>query len=111
MICFITIFSTSEADLNGIFKQEYDKKTIDLFVSGSSKQYINGSKQVTKPEYAISPWNKRYDWCSNCGVKYDDHPWIGFSIKSKKIRFNSYFIRCGCCYEAVSYTHLTLPTN
>ncbi|EAX95764.1 hypothetical protein TVAG_036970 [Trichomonas vaginalis G3] len=67
-------------------------------VSGSSKQYINGSKQLTKSEYAIYPWDKVYDWCSNCGNSNDDHPWISFSVKAKKIKFNGYFIRCGCCY-------------
>ncbi|EAX98683.1 hypothetical protein TVAG_432330 [Trichomonas vaginalis G3] len=68
-------------------------------VSGSSKQRINGTKQMTKPEYSIYPWDKRYDWCSNYGKSYDEHPYITYYLKSKKMKFNGYFVRCGCCYE------------
>lgn len=68
-------------------------------VSGSSMQIINGMKQMTKPEYVIDPNEKNYDWCSNCGRTYDDHPWIIFRLKRRKFKINGYFIRAGCCTE------------
>lgn len=83
---------------NGIFEKLYNDKIIVLDASGSSKQRINGSLQFTKPEYAIYPWNKRYDWCSNCAHSYEEHPWITFSLDKRKIKLNGYFIRAGCCY-------------
>ncbi|EAY03224.1 hypothetical protein TVAG_421120 [Trichomonas vaginalis G3] len=93
-------FLNSIADCeNGIFQKVFNDKIILIDVGGSSKQDINGSMQMTKPEYAIYPWNKRYDWCSNCGRNYDEHPYIRFSLKNKKFKFNSYFVRCGCCYH------------
>ena len=84
--------------VDGIFKKVYYDKIIAVDASGSSKQYINGSHQLTQPEYAIYPWDKRYDWCSNCGKSYDEHPWITFSLNSKKIKIRGYFVRSGCCY-------------
>lgn len=84
---------------NGIFKAHHNDKNLIIDVSGSSKEYINGSLQLTKPYYAIDPNDKKYDWCSNCARSYDSHPWISFTIKNRKFKFNSYFIRAGCCYE------------
>lgn len=89
------------SDVVGVFSKHYNDKIVTIDVSGSSSQYINGTKTLTKPEYAIYPWNKKYDWCSNCDHKaYTDHPWIAFSLQHKKFKFNGYFLRCGCCYES-----------
>lgn len=93
---FFSVFSSSSHP--GIFAKQFNSKTITIDVSGSSKQSINGSLQLTKPEYAIYPFDKQYDWCSNCPKSYDDLPWISFSIENKKIKFKSFFIRGGCCY-------------
>ncbi|EAX95539.1 hypothetical protein TVAG_126690 [Trichomonas vaginalis G3] len=54
---------------------------------------------MTKPEYSIYPWTKEYDWCSNCGRTYEEHPYITYSLQNKKFKINGYFIRCGCCYD------------
>lgn len=93
-LSFLTI-----RDVDGIFKKHFNDGSIVIDVSGSSYQWINGSKQLTLPTYAIEPVNKRYDWCSNCGKSNDEHPWISFSLKSKLLKINGYFVRCGCCYE------------
>lgn len=92
-------FSFCLAEQNqGIFAKHYHDKVVVIDASGSSQQYINGSLQLTKPEYAVYPWDKRYDWCSNCGTTYEEHPWITFSLSNKKIKLNGYFVRSGCCY-------------
>lgn len=83
----------------GIFSKHFNDKIISIDVSGSSKQYINGSKQITKPEYAIYPWEKSYDWCSNCAHSYTEHPWITFSLDKRIFRINKYLLRVGCCYD------------
>lgn len=83
----------------GIFSKYYNDKIINIDTTGSSRQKINGSMQLTKPEYAIYPWKKDYDWCSNCMSSYDQHPWITFSLKNQLITFSGYFMRAGCCYE------------
>ncbi|EAX90882.1 hypothetical protein TVAG_334940 [Trichomonas vaginalis G3] len=90
---------SSEINTQGLFAKYYNDKIINIEVSGSSLQYINGTKQMTKPEYAIYPWDKKYDWCSECAHSYEDHPFITFSIQSKKIKINGYFLRVGCCYD------------
>ncbi|EAX95943.1 hypothetical protein TVAG_077850 [Trichomonas vaginalis G3] len=97
----LTLFSVNCLSLNsdGIFSKVYNSKIINIYASGSSKQYINGSRQITKPEYAIYPWDKTYDWCSNCAHTYFEHPYITFSLQSRKIKIKGYFIRSGCCYE------------
>lgn len=97
-LSFFSALSYSESK-PGIFKKVFDSNILKIDVSGSSKQYINGSIQMTKPEYAVYPFDKSYDWCSNCGKTYDEHPFIIFSLSSKKFKFNSYFVRCGCCYN------------
>ena len=97
---FIYFSGSSSSEVNGIFKKVFDDKIIEIDASGSSKQRINGTRQFTKPEYAIYPWNKEYDWCSNCGRTYEDHPWITFSLKNKKIKLTGYFVRAGCCYAS-----------
>lgn len=89
----------SSSDKQGIFYKHYHENIVVLDVSGSSKQDINGSMQLTKPEYAVYPYDKRYDWCSNCGTSYDVHPWITISLQNRKIKMNGYFVRCGCCYS------------
>lgn len=96
----LSLFSciSSSTEANGIFKKYYEDKIFTIDVSGNSMQYYDGKKQYTKPEYAIEPKDKVYDWCSNCGKTYDDHPWISFSVQGKKFSFDSYFLRCGCCY-------------
>lgn len=96
---FLAFSLCSSVEVNGIFKRHYNDKIIVIDVSGSSKQDINGTIQLTKPEYAILPWDKRYDWCSNCGKTYDEHPWIIFSLDNRQMKINGYFIRAGCCYE------------
>lgn len=98
MFCFLSVFSRSD-ELNGIFKKVYKDKIVVIDVSGSSKQVINGTNQLTKPEYAIDPVDKKYDWCSNCATNYEEHPWITFSIPNKKMKINGYFVRVGCCYS------------
>lgn len=95
MFSFLIFHSFSE-DKNGIFKKHFRDNIIQIDVSGSSKQYINGSRQLTKPIYAIDPIDKRYDWCSNCGRTYDEKPWITFSAKDSAFKV---IIRCGCCYD------------
>ncbi|EAY03372.1 hypothetical protein TVAG_489160 [Trichomonas vaginalis G3] len=87
------------SEVNGIFKRVYSDKIVVLDVSGSSSQYINGSRQLTKPEYAIYPWDKNYDWCSNCYRSNDEHPYITFSLINKKFKIKGYFLRAGCCYQ------------
>lgn len=89
-------FSGKVAD--GIFSKHFSENTVIIEASGSSKQEINGSLQLTKPEYSIYPYDKRYDWCSECGKSYDVHPWIAYSLKSKSIKISGYFVRAGCCY-------------
>lgn len=85
-------------DVDGILKKVFYDHIIEYQVSGSSSQDINGTRQITKPEYAIEPITKVYDWCSNCGKTYDEKPWIMLWLKNRQMKFNSYFIRCGCCY-------------
>lgn len=97
MLCFVLSYSLT-AITNGIFEKVYHDKIIIVDASGSSRQHINGSMQLTKPEYSIYPWNKAYDWCSNCLRSYDEHPWITFSLDQRRIRLTGYFIRAGCCY-------------
>ncbi|EAY00790.1 hypothetical protein TVAG_231300 [Trichomonas vaginalis G3] len=82
----------------GIFAKTFNDKLVVIDTSGSSKQQINGTMQMTLPEYSIYPWDKKYDWCSNCPHTYKEHPYITYSLKSRKFKINSYFIRCGCCY-------------
>ena len=93
---FFFLYLSHSKEIDGIMKKVYNQNIINIDVSGSSKQHINGSMQMTKPEYAIYPWDK--DWCSNCYKTYDEHPYITFSMKNKKFKFNGYFVRCGCCY-------------
>ncbi|EAY02124.1 hypothetical protein TVAG_372690 [Trichomonas vaginalis G3] len=100
MISFLFLNCQSYSSKDGIFQQAFHDKIIVIDVSGSSKQYINGSFQYTKPEYSVYPWNKDYDWCSNCGKSSSDHPWITYSLQSKKIKLTGYFVRCGCCYAS-----------
>ncbi|EAY01409.1 hypothetical protein TVAG_230130 [Trichomonas vaginalis G3] len=83
---------------NSIFKHAYKNNIIEVSVSGSSSQYINGSRQLTKPEYAFDQIDKKYDWCSNCGRTQDDHPWAVYSIKNKNVKINGYYLKSGCCY-------------
>ncbi|EAY19908.1 hypothetical protein TVAG_130160 [Trichomonas vaginalis G3] len=94
------LFSVANSESKaGIFSKVYNDKIIVIDASGSSKQYINGTKQLTKPEYSIYPWTKEYDWCSNCGRSYDENPYITYSLQNKKIKISGYFVRCGCCYH------------
>lgn len=97
MLSLINI-AFSNVEYNGIFKKIFKDKVVIYDASGTSMQFINGSNQRTKPEYAIDPTDKKYDWCSNCGKTYEDLPWIAFSLKEGEFKFNGYFMRAGCCY-------------
>lgn len=102
MLSFLFIMprmaSSDDNNVIGIFAKYYNDPMVNITVSGSSKQYINGSRQMTKPEYAIYPFAKAYDWCSNCPRSYDEHPWIVFTLKNHRMQFSSYLLRAGCCY-------------
>lgn len=89
-------------DSNSILKNAYHKGMVECSVSGSSSQYINGTIQKTKPEYAFNQMEKKYDWCSECGRKSTDHTWITLSIKNSNMRLNGYYIKAGCCGESGS---------
>ncbi|EAY23363.1 hypothetical protein TVAG_070260 [Trichomonas vaginalis G3] len=94
------LFSLSRCtETNGIFKKVFNDKIVVIDASGSSKQFINGSIQLTKPENAIYPFDKDYDWCSNCASNYDDHPFITFSLLKKRFYFNLYYLKAGCCHD------------
>lgn len=95
---FLCIFGETKFNDKGVFAMNHRKNIVVVEASGSSYQTINGTNQKTKPEYAIMPVDKTYDWCSNCGRSYEDFPWISFSLKQKKISFSGYFLRAGCCY-------------
>lgn len=86
-----------EEHSNGILKQSYSRGIIEYSVSGSSSQRINGTIQTTKPEYAFDQIDKNYDWCSNCGLKRNDFPWIILSLKNMKMKIKSYYLKSGCC--------------
>ncbi|EAX92343.1 hypothetical protein TVAG_444790 [Trichomonas vaginalis G3] len=85
---------------------------VEVYTSGSSKQFINGTLQTTKPEYPINQINKKYDWCSNCGRSYSEHPYAIYTLKNKMMNINGYYLKAGCCgdiesecccYEDASY--------
>lgn len=100
MIVSFLVFANSKESA-GIFKKIFNDKIIAIDVSGSSKQRINGTKQMTLPEYAIYPFDKKYDWCSNCMKTYDDHPWISFSLKDNRMmKIDGYYLKAGCCHES-----------
>lgn len=96
MFFFACCLSLS-VDSKGIFSKYYNDKIIMIDAVGSSKQRINGSLQMTKPEYSIYPWEKQYDWCSSCMRSYDEHPWISFYLSNRQIRLKGYYVRAGCC--------------
>ncbi|EAY03134.1 hypothetical protein TVAG_329070 [Trichomonas vaginalis G3] len=75
----------------------YKLGKVNINVSGSSTQYINGSRQLTKPSYAVDQVDKTYDWCSNCGNTPEEQPWIVFSIKDSPLSISGYYLRVGCC--------------
>lgn len=87
-------------EVEGIFSRNFNKNNIIIHSSGSALQRINGTKQLTKPEYSIYPFTKNYDWCSNIVSEYDHPPWITYSIRNKKFKFDSYFVRCSCYYNS-----------
>ncbi|EAY03222.1 hypothetical protein TVAG_421100 [Trichomonas vaginalis G3] len=82
---------------NSILRQSYKYGMVEYSTSGSASQRINGTIQLTKPEYAFDQVEKKYDWCSNCGRHSKDLPWITFSIKNSKMHINGYFLKAGCC--------------
>ncbi|KAI5496351.1 galactose-binding domain-like family, partial [Trichomonas vaginalis G3] len=84
-------------DSNSIFKNVYKQNLIETYVSGSASQYINGSIQITKPEYTYDQVEKRYDWCSNIGKTQTDYPWIIYTIKNRIINLKGYYLKSGCC--------------
>lgn len=97
IILFILSYIT-EYDNESIIKHLDYNNDIIVRASGSSQQDINGSKQMTKPEYAFYPFNKKYDWCSNClSAHLNMKPWIQFELKDKVMEIDKYLIRAGCC--------------
>lgn len=82
---------------NAILKRAYHENMIQYSTSGSSSQYINGSLQLTKPEYAFDQMDKSYDWCSNCGKSKTDFPWIIFHVKNHEMKLSGYYLKAGCC--------------
>lgn len=99
LMILIFLLQLVKSEAKSILKIGYNDKILRYSASGSSKQRINGSRQMTKPEYAFDQVDKRYDWCSNCGVTDTDFPWITFSLENRRIRLSSYFIKAGCCYD------------
>lgn len=99
MFYFFVFSFSQDSESTGLFQKYYKDNIFVIDASGSSKQKINGTKQMTLPEYSVYPFDKKYDWCSNCIKSYSGHPWIIFSLKSGKIKFDSYFIRTGCCVD------------
>lgn len=96
---FLTFPIFAFSQQKGIFGKYFNDNIISMEASGSSQQIINMSLQTTKPEYAIYPWDKKYDWTSNCVVNEGEHPWILFKFDRRKIKLTGYFMRAGCCYE------------
>lgn len=98
MILLFLVSTVSNDDQStAIFKSAIKEGIIQYTASGSSKQRINGSFELTKPEYAFDQIDKTYDWCSNCGASSTDFPWIQFSLTKRKIELTSYYIKSGCC--------------
>ncbi|EAY18963.1 hypothetical protein TVAG_147080 [Trichomonas vaginalis G3] len=87
-------------DSNSILRNAYYKNLVEVSVSGSTSQYINGTKQLTKPEYVFDQVPKNYDWCSNCGKSDKDHPWAVYSVKNQLMNINGYYLKSGCCDTA-----------
>lgn len=85
------------SDARSILKTMYPQGMVEYWVSGSSMQYINNTKQRTKPEYAFDQVEKKYDWCTNIGKSNTDFPWIILSIKNHKMKLSGYTLRSGCC--------------
>lgn len=91
-----------------IFEQYYKSNIIKVYTSSSGHQEINGSRKLTFPDYVIDSFDKKYDWCSNCGKNDNDLQWISFYVKNQKFKFNKYFIKTGCnpsgcCCEDYGY--------
>lgn len=89
MLHFYFLVSVHCDNNNGIFKSIFFDEDVIVEASGSSRQNINGSMKLTKPEYSIIPDDKRYDWCSNAQNSSDDHPWISYSLKNKKFKLSN----------------------
>ncbi|EAY21529.1 hypothetical protein TVAG_012940 [Trichomonas vaginalis G3] len=100
MFFLFSIAHTLLDDKLSILKHAYKNNQIEYYVSGTSKQIINGTLQLTKPEYAFDQVTKRYDWCSNCGKTKTDFPWIVLGIKNQIMNVKGYFLRVGCCYDS-----------
>lgn len=84
-------------ELNGIFHKYYGDGIVVVEASSSGKQEFNGSRKLTHPEFIAEPVDNIYDWFSHCARDNFVKPWITFSLKFSKIKFNGFFIRCGCC--------------
>ena len=48
--------------------------------------------------------------CTGCGTCVDICPAQAIKIEKEKAVINDDCVECGVCVNAVSYTHLTLPT-
>lgn len=94
---FFLICENILTESNSILRNALKQNLIECKVSGSSSQHINGTRQLTKPEYAFDQIDKPYDWCSNCVHSMKEHPYIILSIKNRRIRLNGYFLKSGCC--------------
>lgn len=83
---------------DSIFKRVYHENTVIVSANGNSQQYINGSIQMTKPEFIIDQMDKKYDWCSKCSNIKEEKAWITFAIRNKKINLRGYYLKAACCY-------------
>lgn len=86
------------AKAEGIFSKIYYQNIVQVAASGSSRQKVNGVFEMTKPEYPIEPSVKNHDWLSNLYYAFEGRPWISFSIKNARVKFDKLYIRAGCCY-------------
>lgn len=99
MMIFSFLCESLLSDSNSILKNAYRQGIIEFSVSGSSSQWINGSLQKTKPEYAFDQLDKSYDWCSNCERSKDEHPYLILSVKNQVMHVSGYYLRAGCCKD------------
>lgn len=101
MISFL-ISESLISDNNAILRNAYRSNIVQWSVSGSSKQRINGTLQMTKPEYAFDQVEKKYDWCSNCPSSYDEHPYIVLAVANKVMKLQGYYLKAGCCGGSIA---------
>ena len=81
---------------DNILKSNFDDLVVSA--SGSIGQYYNDKCNPTYPIHAVDSVSRKTDWCSNINKSKDDHPWLGMTLKNKKMVVTGYAIRAGCCY-------------